>query len=72
MIEVREHLTTVLEVLEWGNLHMAQLEHYSETLLKTFAFQTNVTSSSFSSSSKLLNCVLLVLVLCCLIVYFHF
>ena len=51
MLEVKEHLTTVLEELEWENLNVAQWKHLSsiETLLKPFAHQTNVTSSEKST-----------------------
>ena len=69
MLKVKEHLTTVLEELESENLNVAQWKQI-ETLLKPFALQTNVTNaaislciSCFSSSSKLLICVVLVLVL---------
>ena len=39
MLEVKEHLTTVLEESEWENLNLAQWKHISsiETLLKPFA-----------------------------------
>ena len=39
MLEVKEHLTTVLEELEWENLNVAQWKHLSsiETSLKPFA-----------------------------------
>ena len=59
MLEVKEHLTTALEVLEWENLNEARWKHQSsiETLLKHFALQTNGTSSKSSV------CVVLVLVL---------
>ena len=52
MLEVKEHLTTVLEELEWENLNVFQWRHLSsiETLLKPFACQTNVTSSEKSTS----------------------
>ena len=65
MLEQKQHLTMVLEVLEWENLNVAQWKHWSsiETLLKPFALPMNVTSSSFSSSFKQLNCVVLVEVL---------
>ena len=63
MLKVKEHLTTVLEELEWENLNVAQWK-------KLIFHQTNVTnavislcSCSFSSSSKLFICVVLVLVL---------
>ena len=47
MLEVKEHLTTVLEELDWENLSVAQWKHLVsiETSLKPFAHQTNVTSS---------------------------
>ena len=47
MLEVEEHLTTVLEEFEWENLNVAQWKHLSsiETLIEPFAHQTNVTSS---------------------------
>ena len=52
MLEVKEHLTTVLEELEWEGLNVAEWKHLSsiETLLKPFAHQTNVTSSEKSTS----------------------
>ena len=68
MLEVKEHLTIALEELEWENLNVVQWKHFIESLVKPFALQTNVTSSvislhrsNFSSSSKLLICVVLVL-----------
>ena len=81
MHEVKEHLTTVLEEVEWENLNVAQWKHLSsiETLLKPFALQTNVTSSvislcssSFSFSYKLLMCVGLVPVLVLSFLFVHF
>ena len=49
MLEVMEHLTTVLEELECENLNVAQVKQFSkETLLKPFALQTNVTSAKSS------------------------
>ena len=48
MLEVKEHLTSVLEELEWENLNVAQWKQLScsiETLIKPFAHQTNETNS---------------------------
>ena len=55
MLEVMEHLTTVLEELELENLNLAQWKYLSsvETLLKPFAHQRNVTSSEKSTSIAL-------------------
>uniref|UniRef100_A0A1X7UNQ7 Uncharacterized protein n=1 Tax=Amphimedon queenslandica TaxID=400682 RepID=A0A1X7UNQ7_AMPQE len=53
MLEVREHLTTVLEEFEWENLNEAQWRKNLcsiETLLKPFAHHTNVTSSEMTTS----------------------
>lgn len=52
MLEVREHLTTVLEELEWESLNEPQWKNLSskETLLKLFAHHTNVTSSETTTS----------------------
>ena len=62
MLEVKEHLTTVLEDLERENLKVAQWKHLPsiETLL---THQTNVTSSEKSTSIAMVVPVLKELVL---------
>ena len=69
MFEVKEHLTTV-----WENLNLAQLEHLSSigTLLKTLCLSDecdqfkviSLDSSSFTSSSKLIICVIVLVPKC--------
>ena len=63
MLEVKEHLTIVLEKLSAKKLHVAQWKHFIESLVKPFALQTNVTSSviilrssNYSSSSTVNLC----------------
>ena len=51
MLEVKEHLTTVVLLeLEWENLNVAQWKHLSSLETKPFAHQKNVTRSEKTSN----------------------
>ena len=51
MLEVKEHLTTVVLVeLEWENLNVAQWKHLFSLETKPFAHQKNVTRSEKTSN----------------------